>query len=338
MKSKNDKEFHQEEQTKRAGEAPADTDVARLLQEVSASRERADNLLRNGVLGPHQFLAEFERLLAEQKTTALPDPLLQELDPFGEDKDAERVRLRAERELPKPELSPITEWPVDGKPIPVWGAARLLEIAFRPPGLFPKPSDSGERLELIRIDTDRARDDYVQEILRWEIEGRIHLIHPTSGIRLLRHPNPGPDWIIDRETFDHIKNALANGGDPAVLPEPAVIDATVPPNEGGPGAAVTIVDHETAPAGDQPLSAGAGPVAQAGVDWAAEFVEWMETEKKARGKYPGRDPGKDGQDGHRKWAKNHKIRRGDVEKFAKHHGLTERLGAPKKKSKPTVPE
>jgi hypothetical protein len=141
----------------------------------------------------------------------------------------ERERLRAEREAAHgPELSPITEWPEDEEYIPVWGAARLLQIAFSPPALLPKPNNSQLGRELIRIVTDRERDNNMQEILRWAREGRIHLIHPTLRIPMPRHPDPGPDWFMDKKTFEHVKNALANGHEPAVLPEPAVIEATVP--------------------------------------------------------------------------------------------------------------
>jgi hypothetical protein len=170
----------------------------------------------------------------------------------------ERERLRAEREAAHgPELSPITEWPADEEYIPVWGAARLLQIAFSP--RLPKPNDSQLGRELIRIVTDRERDNNRQEILRWAREGRIHLIHPTLRIPMPRHPDPGPDWFLDKKTFEHVKNALANGHEPVVLPEPAVIGASASPIDGGAGEAAgvganaleTAADVVTA-GGDQP--------------------------------------------------------------------------------------
>jgi hypothetical protein len=112
-------------------------------------------------------------------------------------------------------------------------AAHLLVIVL-PSSLYSRPNDSGIRSDVIKSVT---HPDIVQKILRWSHEGRVHLVRPTLGSPEPRHPDVGEDWGIGPWMFERIKNALANGGDPAVLPEPAVIDATVPPNEGGPGEA-----------------------------------------------------------------------------------------------------
>jgi hypothetical protein len=117
MKSKNDEEFHQEEklreeakqeeQAKRAGEAPADIDAqyVRLLQEVSASKERAENLLRNGPLGPHFEALEQLHADAERKARAPQGPLLREIEPFLQDKVEEQKRLRAQQDAPELKLA-----------------------------------------------------------------------------------------------------------------------------------------------------------------------------------------------------------------------------------------
>jgi hypothetical protein len=253
MQSKNDEEFHQEEklreeakqeeQVKRAGEAPADIDAqyVRLCQEVSASIEHADNLLRNGVLGPPAFIEEIE----------LPE------------------RLRAEREAPEPEPKPepAPPWPSDKEYITVKEAGHLLATG-RPPSLYGKPNDTDIRSDVIKSFTPY---DIMKEILHWTRKGRVHLLHPTLMI-IIRHPNdPDENWGVGREMFEHIKKAMDNGHEPAMLPDPAAIEATTPVAEAAP----LTVEALTAPAEIQelrPIGAYEAPLVDA-VDATVAVVD-----------------------------------------------------------------
>jgi hypothetical protein len=279
MQSKNDEEFHQEEklrkeakqeeQAKRAGEAPTDIDAqyVRLCQEVSASIERADNLLRNGVLGPHSGL---ELLRAARKTRAPQGPLLQELDPFGQDKDDERERLRAEREVAhRPEPEPDEERKTvavaasllrDGKPITVHAAVLLLEIyCLRRFNI--KPSDSNIRRELKKA----AKGLWRRKAAELIFQRAPDLIDPILEVPIARPPNPGQDWLIEPGAFEIIKSE--------VVRRPASPTVIMPPIQGSDGEAAASTDYETTAVVDQALSTRADPVAQAATDRVAAADE-----------------------------------------------------------------
>jgi hypothetical protein len=274
MQSKNDEEFHQkerlrkkakqQEQAKRTGAVLADIDAqyVRLMQEVSATGERADNLLRNGALGPHPSVAlleEGEQSRAARKTRALQfnNPFLQDKADERERQADERERLRAEREREGQRAErttpvPTPQWPT-GNPdyITVEEAGHLLATG-RPPSLYGKPNDTGIRSDVIKSFTPY---DIMTEILRWAQDGRVHLFHPTLII-IIRHPDDlDENWGMRQEMFEHIRNALANGHEPAVLP---AID-------GG--------DGEVAASVDQALSTGTEPVAKAGSDCSAKAAD-----------------------------------------------------------------
>jgi hypothetical protein len=155
----------------------------------------------------------------------------EEFNRFLQHADEERERrLRAEREAHEPEL-PAPQWPI-GKPhITLWEAARLLLAIVRPPALFAKSSDSGVRSAAIKGVTC---GDLVQEILRWAREGRLYLIHPTLVLPMPRHPDPDEDWRIGPGMFEHIKNALANGHEPAIDSGDGAAGNSAPAGDVGP--------------------------------------------------------------------------------------------------------
>jgi hypothetical protein len=68
-------------------------------------------------------------------------------------------------------------------------------------------------------------------------------------------------------------------------------------------------------------------------DLEQTFIVWMNTEKKARGRYPGRNRDRMGRQGHRQWAATHGVSRDNVEGWAKDEGLTNERKRPAAQNK-----
>ena len=217
--------------------------------------------------------------------------------------EEERERLRAEREAHEPESEPepVLREPTDEEPITVAAAAWLLHARYIRP-LESKPDDSAIHRELRRNHKSLERRELEELILRWGREGLIDLIDPILEIPIARSPDPHRYWLIGPKAFETLRNKLANAHEPAVLPEPAVIDATVPPNE-------IVVDS-------RPLRS----------EKRMRFVEWGEAEQKQSGSYPPMQPNKRGRDDVRTWAARSGVSRKDAEEWAREAGWARKRG------------
>jgi hypothetical protein len=143
--------------------------------------------------------------------------------------DEERERLLAERaaHVPESRPGPLPQWPADKDHMKVTEAALLLEAGY-PAAPFVKPNDGALRSEISKV--YRGVVDVAGDIVRFARASLIDLIHPTLG-RSAFPDEADADYIIGPEAFEAVRNWIGNGAKPTALPEPAVIDATVPPNE-----------------------------------------------------------------------------------------------------------
>jgi hypothetical protein len=177
----------------------------------------------------------------------------------------EQERLRAAREAHMPEA----KWPTDKEYITVAQAASIF-IEVGRPSLYTKPNGSGVRRDIIKT---LRHPRLVKLILRWAQEDRIELVDPILGDSEPCPPDPDEEYCMGPETFERIKNARANGVAPAVLPKPAVIEATVPPIGSSDGEAVARAGADRiAKAADERMS-NALPGAEAIKCWPPESHE-----------------------------------------------------------------
>jgi hypothetical protein len=170
--------------------------------------------------------------------------------------DEEREqRLRAERaaHVPESRPGPLPQWPADKDHMKVTEAALLLEAGY-PSAPFVKPNDGALRSEISKV--YRGVVDVAGDIVRFARASLIDLIHPTLG-RSAFPDEADVDYFIGPEAFETVRNWIGNGAKPTALPEPVVIEAKVPPNEGGAGEAknsapATITELPQTPSSNEP--------------------------------------------------------------------------------------